>query len=188
MAGARGEDRVSVQQLMSLTGRRALITGGGRGLGRALAIGFAEAGAEIVVCARRESLVAETAAIINGAGGRADAITAEADVQRIREAAGAIDILVNNAASGHWHRSDPLRGHPQRRRSQVNVAAGHRRGRGTIRIVNAEEPAELRHPWRSGPGSGSWSSRGTSSGAPGWAVGRVSSMLEPSGCDVSTPE
>jgi len=93
---------VSVQELLSLAGRRALITGGGRGLGRALAVGFAEAGAEIVICGRRGALVEQTAASVNDAGGRATAIAAditlEADVQRIREAAGDIDILVNNAA------------------------------------------------------------------------------------------
>ena len=92
---------MSVQELLSLAGRRALITGGGRGLGRALAVGFAEAEAEIVICARREHLLKETASIIRDAGGTvtpvvAD-ITVEEDVQRLREAAGEIDILVNNA-------------------------------------------------------------------------------------------
>ena len=92
---------MSANGLFSLEGRRALITGGGRGLGRALAIGFAEAGAHVVICARREHMVRETAGIIEAAGGTVDAlgadITLEEDIQRIREAAGDIDILVNNA-------------------------------------------------------------------------------------------
>jgi 3-oxoacyl-[acyl-carrier protein] reductase len=88
--------------MLTLAGRRALITGGGRGLGRAIAVAFGEAGAEVVVCARREHLLEETASIIRDAGGTVTTIgadiTVEEDVQRIREAAGEIDILVNNAA------------------------------------------------------------------------------------------
>jgi NAD(P)-dependent dehydrogenase (short-subunit alcohol dehydrogenase family) len=93
---------VSVHELLSLAGRRALITGGGRGLGRALAVAFAEAGAEVVVVGRRQALVDETARIVSEAGGTATAIeadiTVEDDVQRIAAGAGRIDILVNNAA------------------------------------------------------------------------------------------
>jgi NAD(P)-dependent dehydrogenase (short-subunit alcohol dehydrogenase family) len=91
-----------IHELLSLAGTRALIPGGGRGLGRALAIGFADAGASVVICARRENLLQETAAIITERGGSVDVIvadvTVEADVQRLHAGAGEVDILVNNAA------------------------------------------------------------------------------------------
>jgi NAD(P)-dependent dehydrogenase (short-subunit alcohol dehydrogenase family) len=90
------------QELLSLEGRRALITGGGRGLGRALAVGFAQAGAGVVVVGRREDPLLGTQQMVRDDGGSADVIVAditkEEDVQRIGAEAGQIDILVNNAA------------------------------------------------------------------------------------------
>jgi 2-deoxy-D-gluconate 3-dehydrogenase len=86
-----------------LEGRRALITGAGQGLGRALAIGFADAGADLVVCGRREHLLQETADAVKAAGDRdvtiiAADITTEEGVRRLETESGLIDILINNAA------------------------------------------------------------------------------------------
>ena len=72
---------MSVQELLSLAGRRALITGGGRGLGRALAVGFAEAGADIVIVARRQHLLDGTAEIIRDAGGSVTTVAADITVE-----------------------------------------------------------------------------------------------------------
>jgi NAD(P)-dependent dehydrogenase (short-subunit alcohol dehydrogenase family) len=87
--------------ILSLEGKRALITGGGTGLGRSLARGFADAGAEVVIVGRRGGPLGETCSIVEEAGGVCEVvvgdITAEADVQALEEAAGRIDILVNNA-------------------------------------------------------------------------------------------
>ena len=87
--------------VLSLEGKRALITGGGTGLGRSLARGFAEAGAEVVICGRRREPLEETRAAVVASGGTCELvvcdITVEADVARLRDAAGTIDILVNNA-------------------------------------------------------------------------------------------
>jgi NAD(P)-dependent dehydrogenase (short-subunit alcohol dehydrogenase family) len=87
--------------VLSLEGKRALITGGGTGLGRSLARGFAEAGAEVVICGRRREPLEETRSVVEAAGGSCEIVvadvTVEADVERLRDAAGRIDILVNNA-------------------------------------------------------------------------------------------
>jgi NAD(P)-dependent dehydrogenase (short-subunit alcohol dehydrogenase family) len=59
--------------LFRLDGKRALVTGAGRGLGRAVAIGLAEYGAQVTLCARTTSEIEEAADVIRKAGGRADA-------------------------------------------------------------------------------------------------------------------
>ena len=91
---------------MSLEGRVALITGGGRGIGRAIGLGLAEDGADIVVNYRRDADAAqETVAAIEKIGRRAVAYAApvndyDACVAMVDAAVaefGAIDILVNNA-------------------------------------------------------------------------------------------
>jgi NAD(P)-dependent dehydrogenase (short-subunit alcohol dehydrogenase family) len=90
---------------MMLEGQVAIVTGGGRGIGRAIARRFAAEGAAVVVTARSEAEIEGVAKEIQIAGGRAIAVRAdvskEADVEKIvraaREAFGAIHILVNNA-------------------------------------------------------------------------------------------
>ena len=81
----------------SLEGRRALVTGGSRGIGRAIALELARAGAEVVV-GYRDGRV-EAAAVAAETGGRAvqaDVASAE-EAARLVEEAGDLDILVNNA-------------------------------------------------------------------------------------------
>lgn len=90
---------------MLLKGQVAVVTGGGRGIGRAIALRFAREGAAIVVTARTEKEIQKVAAEIQEAGGKAAAVVAdiarEPDCERIvrtaRDAHGAIHILVNNA-------------------------------------------------------------------------------------------
>jgi NAD(P)-dependent dehydrogenase (short-subunit alcohol dehydrogenase family) len=87
-----------------LDGRVAVITGGGRGIGRAFAHAFAAAGASVVISARTTSEIDAVAAAIAARGGRALAVTADAtDRQGAREPVrvaqrelGACDIVVNN--------------------------------------------------------------------------------------------
>ena len=88
-----------------LAGRKALVTGASRGIGRALAVGLAEAGADVAVAARREAALAETVAVIQNLGQRAVAVAMDvarpaecrAGVERAAAALGGLDILVNNA-------------------------------------------------------------------------------------------
>jgi NAD(P)-dependent dehydrogenase (short-subunit alcohol dehydrogenase family) len=90
---------------MQLQGKVAIVTGGGRGIGRAIARRFAAEGAAVLVTARTESEVREVSAEIQKAGGKAAAaagdVSQEADCEKMvraaREAFGAIHILVNNA-------------------------------------------------------------------------------------------
>src|SRR5690349_13997614 len=89
-----------------LAGQVAVVTGGGRGLGRAFAQALASVGVKVAVTARTEAEVAETVRLIETSGGTAIAFTADvtdrAAMQRVFNAVeqrlGPIDILVNNAA------------------------------------------------------------------------------------------
>ncbi|HLD75104.1 MAG TPA: SDR family oxidoreductase [Bdellovibrionota bacterium] len=89
-----------------LKNKKALITGGGRGIGRAIALLFAQEGAEVWVTARSEGELNETVREIKSAGGCAHALAAdlsiEKDIEKVSQEAekNNIDILVNNAGTG----------------------------------------------------------------------------------------
>lgn len=87
----------------SLNGKRALVTGAGRGIGLAAAAALAQAGAHVTLCARTESEVNAGAAAIREAGGQADALCLDVlDVKKFAaaiEAAEPYDIFVNNAGT-----------------------------------------------------------------------------------------
>jgi 3-oxoacyl-[acyl-carrier protein] reductase len=91
---------------IDLAGRQAVVAGGSRGIGRAIALAFAEAGADVSICARGAEALAKAREDIARHGHRAHAATCdladgEAVPRYIEEAAGAlggIDILVNNAS------------------------------------------------------------------------------------------
>ncbi len=86
----------------------ALVTGGGRGLGRAFALGLAKAGMQVAVSARTAGQIDETVALIRAEGGIA--LTVQADVTdqaavtkmalQVEAELGPIDLLVNNAGAG----------------------------------------------------------------------------------------
>src|SRR5688572_9149337 len=91
--------------MMRLGGQVAVVTGAGRGIGRAIAIALAKEGAEVVVCARTTSDIEAVVTEIQRGGGTGLAITADvtkaydvdALVTRTKTELGHIDILVNNA-------------------------------------------------------------------------------------------
>jgi NAD(P)-dependent dehydrogenase (short-subunit alcohol dehydrogenase family) len=88
-----------------LTGKTALVTGASRGIGRAVAVGFAEAGADVALSARTAEALGETVAAVEALGRKAVVVPADVtDRDAVRrmvdgtvEALGGIDVLVNNA-------------------------------------------------------------------------------------------
>jgi len=90
---------------MLLKGQAALVTGGGRGIGRAIALKFASQGASVVITARTDREIQQVALEIQDAGGKAAAVAADVSrepecekiVSAARKAFGAVHILVNNA-------------------------------------------------------------------------------------------
>jgi NAD(P)-dependent dehydrogenase (short-subunit alcohol dehydrogenase family) len=91
---------------IDLIGQTAIVTGGGRGLGRAMALALTAAGAKVAVVARTEAELAETVNLIHMAGGQVLAIPADVSdrhaveqiVETVERELGAVDLLVNNAA------------------------------------------------------------------------------------------
>ena len=93
----------------ALTGKVAVVTGAGRSIGRGIALGFAEAGADIVCAARTTSEIESVASEVRNLGRRAIAVSCdvrEAEqidnlVTKALDEFGCIDILVNNAGAGY---------------------------------------------------------------------------------------
>lgn len=90
---------------INLEGKVALVTGGGRGIGRAIAVTLAESGADVCVTARTDSQIRETAEMVRAMGRSALAVSADATdadavtgvVARTTRELGGLHVLINNA-------------------------------------------------------------------------------------------
>ena len=104
-ASTTRDSTLSVKQLFDLTGRVAIVTGGSIGLGRQMAEGLAEMGADVVLCARKQERCQQAAEELQQLGVKAIALGCDvkdpASIQEMVDATlsqfGRIDVLINNA-------------------------------------------------------------------------------------------
>jgi NAD(P)-dependent dehydrogenase (short-subunit alcohol dehydrogenase family) len=131
-------------QLLSLAGKRALVTGAGTGLGRQMALALAEAGADLVVCGRRREPIEGCAQDARAFGVEALAIPAdlthEDDIQALKAGAGDIDILVNNAGGGELKYWLDVTMEDWRRTTAINLDA-------PFRLIQVFAPAMMERGW-----------------------------------------
>jgi 3-oxoacyl-[acyl-carrier protein] reductase len=148
---------------LGLKGKVAIITGGSYGIGKGVAMRLAEEGARVVICARREDILKETAAEIEKAGGEVLPVVADVmkkdDCERLVRSAverfGRVDILFNNAGAGNansfmdttpelWQEDHDLKVIAAVRLSQLCVPEMRKQGGGRIinlTIIRGKQPA-----------------------------------------------
>jgi NAD(P)-dependent dehydrogenase (short-subunit alcohol dehydrogenase family) len=106
----------TIDELFDLTGRVAIVTGGSRGLGQEMAEGLAEAGAALMLCARREAWLAPTVTEMRGRGFTvesavcdvANPVDVQAVVDKTVQTFGKVDILINNAGVSWGERPETM--------------------------------------------------------------------------------
>jgi NAD(P)-dependent dehydrogenase (short-subunit alcohol dehydrogenase family) len=118
-----------IRELFDLSGRVAIVTGGSRGLGREMAEGLAEAGAALVLCARRDEWLSPTVGEMRGRGFKTEGVLCDVSkpedvqgvVERTIEVFGKVDILVNNAGVSWGERPEEMTFDKWRKVIDVNL-------------------------------------------------------------------
>ena len=116
---------------LSLKGSRALVTGSGSGIGRQIAQGFAEAGAELILVGRREEALKQTAETLKKYSDLTPTIisadiTETAGLEKIAKEAGQVDVLCNNAGASDYGPWQTISIEKWRNTFAVNVEAPFR--------------------------------------------------------------
>ena len=125
---------VSADDLFDLHGKVAIVTGASQGLGRAMAVGLAETGADLILVARGEAGLEETKGLVEAAGQRAivvagdvtDQATAPAAIAAALEAFGRVDILINNAGIYLGHPIEEFQAEDWEKVLAVNLMGAYR--------------------------------------------------------------
>ena len=113
----------------ALAGRAVLVTGGGTGLGKAAAAELRRCGAEVVICGRREEVLAATAAELDlhhVAGDVREAADSERILRFALERCGRLDALVNNAGGQYFTPAEAIEPKGWRAVTRLNVGATER--------------------------------------------------------------
>lgn len=140
--------------LFDLTGKRALVTGGGRGLGKAMARGFAECGADVLICSRSEGeLAAAVKEIGAGLAGsveyRVADMASRSSVDALAKAAlehfGTVDILVNNAGINQPQPIDEIDDDRWDQQVEVNLTSIMRLTRALVPAMKAQRWGRVIH-------------------------------------------
>ncbi len=132
----------------SLTGHVALVTGGSKGIGKAIALALAEVGADVAICARKMAELEPVVEAVQAKGRHAFATTCDVtDAEPVNrlpvavgEALGPIDILVNNAGASESHK---FVGHPDdlwARMMEINLTS-------VYRVCKAVVPGMIERKW-----------------------------------------
>lgn len=130
-----------------LTGKTALVTGGSKGLGKAMARAFAEHGADVFICSRHQAELERAAAEIgDGLEGRvewavadlADAVQAEGLAQEATRRMGRIDILVNNAGTNAPQPIDEVDDEKWTTMMELNLTSAMRLSRALVPAMKAQ--------------------------------------------------
>lgn len=136
-------------ELFDLTGKRALVTGGSRGLGKAMARGFAEAGADVMICSRKkEELQAAAAEIGGGLDVSVHYVVADMNDRKSTDALaaaalekfGTVDILVNNAGVNAPQAIDEIEDETWDRVVEINLTS-------IMRLTRALVPKMKEQKW-----------------------------------------